>query len=79
MNTDTAGTSSAIDNEDTCPPGGCDWEFCDDSFDHEFGTETIQYEECRHCGTTRALESDWTSYDPPEREQDTGWENGRAY
>ena len=27
-----------------------EWEFEDDSFDHEFGTEVIQYYVCIHCG-----------------------------
>ena len=30
----------------------CDheWEFVDDSFDHEFGREVIRYWECEICG-----------------------------
>lgn len=66
MNTTTAGNAPAIDTQETCPAGGCEWEMCDESFDHEFGTEQIHYEECRLCGATRALEPDWTSYDPPD-------------
>ncbi len=29
-----------------------DWKFQDDSFDHEFGVEVIQYWECQRCGAT---------------------------
>lgn len=36
------------------PDDPCDheWEFCDDSFDHEFGTEVIRYWRCEKCGKT---------------------------
>ena len=37
---------------DTPDPGDCehDWENCDDSFSHEFGTEIIRYRQCPKCG-----------------------------
>lgn len=40
-------------NENPTPP--CDhlWEHVDASFDHEFGTEQIHYEECSLCGEQR--------------------------
>jgi transcriptional regulator NrdR family protein len=33
-------------------PADCahDWENCDDSFSHEFGTEIIRYRQCPKCG-----------------------------
>jgi len=34
-----------------------DWEFRDDSFDHEYGTETVHYWECSKCHKTRDVES----------------------
>lgn len=34
-----------------------DWEFCDDSFDHEFGTEVVRYDRCDKCGKTRSCEA----------------------
>lgn len=46
--------------------GGVDheWEFCDDSFDHEYGTERMQYFVCKHCGQTRDMEpGDYDDYD----------------
>lgn len=38
--------------------GGFDheWEFQDDSFDHEFGTERVHYWLCVHCGETKNME-----------------------
>lgn len=33
-----------------------DWQFQDDSFDHEFGIEIIVYDECMTCGATRPHE-----------------------
>lgn len=30
-----------------------DWEYQDDSFSHEFGTEFIFYWKCKHCDLTR--------------------------
>ena len=37
----------------------CDheWEFQDDSFGHEYGTETIQYYVCINCGETKEIDS----------------------
>jgi len=29
-----------------------DWQFHDDSFDHEFGVEVIRYWQCERCGKT---------------------------
>ena len=29
-----------------------DWQFHDDSFDHEFGVEVIRYWQCERCGHT---------------------------
>ena len=45
--------------EDSSEDVECDheWEFQDDSFGHEYGTEIIQYWMCRHCGETRSLEA----------------------
>ena len=42
----------------------CDhvWHTVDDSFDHEFGTEVIVYDECELCGKTRPHER----YEGPE-------------
>jgi hypothetical protein len=39
--------------------GGFDheWEFQDDSFDHEYGTERVHYWRCAHCDETRAMEA----------------------
>lgn len=36
-------------------PDQCDheWEYQDDSFSHEFGTEFIFYWKCKHCDLTR--------------------------
>lgn len=33
-----------------------DWQFQDDSFDHEFGTEVIHYDLCERCGETKACD-----------------------
>jgi hypothetical protein len=40
-------------------PDACDheWEFQDDSFDHEFGTEVVHYWLCTKCEATREMES----------------------
>lgn len=49
----------------TNPTDGCaigtpdedhDWEFQDDSFDHEFGTEQIHYFKCNRCGREREMQ-----------------------
>lgn len=37
-----------------------DWETVDDSFDHEFGTETILYRKCSKCDKESEFD-----YDPP--------------
>ena len=34
-----------------------DWEFVDDSFDHEHGTEIIHYWRCAFCSKERDMES----------------------
>ena len=44
----------------------CDheWSFVDDSFDHEYGTEFIYYEECLLCGANRrASPHEFNDYD----------------
>ncbi len=33
-----------------------DWKTIDASFDHEFGTERIFYDECQKCGATKTTE-----------------------
>lgn len=33
-----------------------DWQFRDDSFDHEFGCEQIHSWECSKCGETKPLQ-----------------------
>jgi hypothetical protein len=33
------------------------WEFQDDSFDHEYGTERVHYWRCAHCETVREMEA----------------------
>jgi hypothetical protein len=40
-----------------CEDDEHDWEFIDDSFDHEYGTERIHYWRCRECGITRNTEA----------------------
>jgi hypothetical protein len=45
-----------------------DWEFQDDSFDHEFGTEKIHYMQCTICGLTRDVERDDFPDSEPEDE-----------
>lgn len=32
-----------------------DWQFRDDSFDHEFGTEKVHSWECSKCGISKPL------------------------
>lgn len=39
-----------------CAEWGHDWEFQDDSFDHEFGTERVHYWLCPTCECTRSME-----------------------
>lgn len=43
----------------------CDheWKLIDDSFDHEFGTETILYERCERCDEEREYEPDCFSWE----------------
>jgi len=43
-----------------------DWEFADDSFDHEYGCEQIHYWRCVLCRATRDMEDS----DYPDRESD---------
>ena len=33
-----------------------DWEFVDESFDHEYGTEQVHFWRCRHCEATKDVE-----------------------
>jgi hypothetical protein len=44
-----------------------EWEFQDDSFDHEFGTERVHYWQCQRCGAMRDMEpADYhPEYDDP--------------
>lgn len=50
--------------------GDHDWQFQDDSFDHEFGTERVHYWQCANCEATRDMEPgdyhDHSDYDCPE-------------
>ena len=41
-----------------CEDGDHDWEFVDDSFDHEFGTERIHYWSCTKCWATKDVEAE---------------------
>lgn len=49
MSADTASVEALV-----AEPPSCDheWEFQDESFDHEFGTEIIQYWQCALCDIT---------------------------
>jgi len=49
------------DNQEGCDH---DWEFGDDSFDHEFGTELVHYWRCEKCGKSKPTTSD--DYGNPE-------------
>ena len=41
-----------------------DWQFQDDSFGHEFGTEQIHYWRCGRCGKEREMQpGDYHDYD----------------
>jgi hypothetical protein len=42
-----------------------DWEFQDDSFDHEYGTEQIHYWQCTRCNATKNTEAGDYDYDEP--------------
>lgn len=44
---------SAIDENKVCDH---EWEFHDESFDHEFGTEISQWMECNKCGEEMSCE-----------------------
>ena len=47
-----------LEEENTTEDCECnhEWEFQDDSFDHEFGTEVIRYYVCANCGETASLD-----------------------
>lgn len=60
-------TSRLTEIESACDH---DWEKHDDSFDHEYGTEVIRYEQCRRCFKIKS-EEDVDDSDPPERDEDT--------
>lgn len=45
---------SSESNEEECDH---EWEFQDDSFDHEFGTERVHYWQCSECGATKPVEA----------------------
>lgn len=54
-------------DEHNCEVDGHEWEFQDDSFTHEFGTEVIHYFTCKHCDASRGMEeSDYYDDDPGE-------------
>jgi hypothetical protein len=40
-----------------------DWQFQDDSFDHEYGTEQVHYWLCQRCGALRDMESEDYSWE----------------
>ena len=57
----------AVRSDHRSAQGGCmvtpdptvcdhDWEFQDDSFDHDFGTERVHYWRCALCDATREVE-----------------------
>lgn len=46
-----------------------DWEFKDDSFDHEFGTEKIHYEQCSVCNLTQECTA--ADFDPCDGSDNT--------
>lgn len=47
--------------ESRCPhpdsEGEHEWEYQDDTFDHDLGTEVVQYMKCCHCEATRPLDA----------------------
>lgn len=45
-----------------------DWEFQDDSFDHEFGCEVIRYWQCAKCEATRDTLPHDGCFDDPDPE-----------
>lgn len=50
--------------------GSHDWEFKDDSFDHDLGTEVVHYFQCSECGATRDMQpgdNDQEFFDDNER------------
>lgn len=55
----SAGQGVEPDPEGTplCAADDHDWEFQDDSFDHEFGTERVHYFLCQKCQATRGMEA----------------------
>jgi hypothetical protein len=80
MSTEIDTVNTAGDDADSADVGATkdcdhDWEFCDDSFDHEFGTETVHYFTCTICGQTRDVgPSDYVDDDDftePENTTDT--------
>lgn len=44
-----------------------EWEFVDDSFDHEFGCERIHYWRCEKCEATKSTVS--ADYHEPDHER----------
>jgi len=42
-----------IDPHDLPEPCDHEWEFIDNSFDHEFGTERVHSWQCEKCGESR--------------------------
>lgn len=45
-----------FDDTPPCERGEHEWEFQDDSFGHEFGTERVHYFQCQNCDATRGVE-----------------------
>ena len=38
------------EDDERCPDGSCVFKLQDESFDHEFGREVIQFWQCEECG-----------------------------
>ena len=45
-----------------------EWEFIDESFDHAFGTEVIEYFRCSICGEEASCEQMKDDFDPDQEE-----------
>ena len=59
-------TTTAADEIDE-PECDHDWQVQDESFDHEYGTETVLFLACRNCDETKPLPND---YGQPEYSYD---------
>jgi len=67
-----------------CEPAPCDheWHLVDDSFDHEFGTKIVVYEECELCGERREPEPcdpDYDRCDYEDRNEALEWGGMNGY